>query len=324
MGIGPTPEQVENWSAMFTVPDVWAPLVAEVMHREGLGSLESLEAGLPGSNAVFIVNGSLVVKLFWPRFEEDQAREVEAHRLVAERPGIPAPRVLTAGRIEDDLTWRYIVSERLPGLSLGEVRDQVPRADMLRIAAEFGDIARAIHTIPVPEPPSPLARGRDQWDEWVHQAVITAPARHATDLASVPRMRDELPGFLASVELTASGNALRVLHCDLTADHLLIEEREGRWRIAGLIDWGDAEVGRVDYEWVALHPDCFARDHDLTREFFRAYGCPLDGEAARRATAYCFLHRFATMGWVLAAANGAGPDVGIDDLVERLWGPVWR
>jgi len=322
VGIGPTPEQVESWSAIFTVPDVWSPLVAEVMRREGLGSLESMEAGLPGSNAVFIVNSDLVVKLFWPRFEDDQGREVEAHRLLRARPEIPAPLVLAAGLIEDDLPWRYVVFERLPGLSLGEVRGQVPRADMRRIADEFGDIVRAIHTIAVPEPPSPLARDHQQWRNWVEEAIRAAPERHAADLARVPRMRDELPGFLASAELTPPGDALRVLHCDLTADHLLVEDRDGRWRVSGLIDFGDAEVGHVDYEWVALHPHCFAYDHELTSGFLRAYGYPFDRESARRATACCFLHRFATIAPVLAAVGMAGPDVGFDDLVERLWGGV--
>ena len=39
-----------------------------------------------------------------------------------------------------------------------------------------------------------------------------------------------------------------VVHGDLESDHILLDRTDGEWRVASLIDFGDAKIGVRDYE----------------------------------------------------------------------------
>jgi aminoglycoside phosphotransferase (APT) family kinase protein len=105
-------------------------------------------------------------------------------------------------------------------------------------------------------------------------------------------VRAEIEALLAATNWTAA--APRLLHADLTEDHLLVERRGEQWQIAGLLDWADAEVGDPYYEWVALWFSICRREGRLLRAFMRGYDAGrLDRSlSATRLTAFTFLHRF--------------------------------
>jgi hygromycin-B 7''-O-kinase len=86
----------------------------------------------------------------------------------------------------------------------------------------------------------------------------------------------------------------RLLNADLTEDHLLVEQHGGRWRMAGLIDWADAEVGDVGYEWIALWFSICRREVSLFGAFIEAYDASLQLDDFRpgRFMAFTALHRF--------------------------------
>ncbi|MCQ6473272.1 hypothetical protein, partial [Vibrio parahaemolyticus] len=59
------------WSAVFTDADLWRPAIARLWAdepslaaRTGIGCVETVTAGFPGTCAVFIVNETAVIKLF--------------------------------------------------------------------------------------------------------------------------------------------------------------------------------------------------------------------------------------------------------------------
>jgi len=321
--VGPTAEQVADWRHLFTDPGPWRRLIAEILLRHGLGRLVSAEVDVPGSNAVFVVNHSLIVKIAWPHFLEDFPREIEALRLARRCPELTVPEVLAHGVIEGELPWHYMVLERLPGRPLVLVRDQVPRADLLALAQALGRGIDALHAMPRPSA-GPLAFPPDHWLELLRRQTADAPRRHALGAECGRHLVAQMPALLAEVadELLCTQPQVP-LHCDLTADHLLVERRGGRWTLSGLIDFGDADVGHADYEWIALHLDAFACEAELMRRFLEAYGYDgLDDRFARRMTAYSLLHRFADLGpWI---GRLGGPEVvgSLDELCALVWGPV--
>jgi len=319
----PDAQAVADWKHLYTDARAWTPLLAEILRRERLGTLDSVEVGVPGSNAVFIVNGRLVVKIQWPHYLDDLPRELEAHRLLEPHREVRAPRVLAAGAVESELTWHYLIQERLPGRSLGEVRGHLPRRDLDTIASALGEMIAVLHALPVPTA-GPLTGDCEQWFGFLQAQVERAAQHHAPSLTQAPHLLSELPSYLAgAMPLAPPDFRLAVLHCDLTADHVLVAEREGGWRVTGLIDFGDVMAGHADYEWIALHLDCFAADAALTQRFLRSYGYgALDEAFPRRLTAYSFLHRFGDAGFVLGAVGGPRAVGSLAGLERRLWGPV--
>jgi hygromycin-B 7''-O-kinase len=86
-----------------------------------------------------------------------------------------------------------------------------------------------------------------------------------------------------------------LLSADVTDEHILVGQREGRWEVTGYIDFGDAMLGHPHYEFAA--PGCsIARGSPpLQRAMLRAYGysdTELNGELVMRLMAYTLLHRF--------------------------------
>jgi Ser/Thr protein kinase RdoA (MazF antagonist) len=112
---------------------------------------------------------------------------------------------------------------------------------------------------------------------------------------------------------------VHLIHADLTADHLLGELCNGKWVTRGIIDFGDAMVGNLLYELVALHLDLFRCDKHLLGIYLDAYGVNHAFRKAlpRKAMSVTLLHRFDVLvslppGWLKDAPT-------LDHLAAVLW-----
>jgi aminoglycoside phosphotransferase (APT) family kinase protein len=144
--------------------------------------------------------------------------------------------------------------------------------------------------------------------EWREQTALRAP------------VIAEIETLLAKTDWRVARP--RLLHADLTEDHLLIDPKAGRWAMSGLLDWADAEVGDPYYDWVALWFSICRRQRPLFEAFRRGYDpVSVVGSIDReRLAAFTFLHRFGAgiLGDVLSPTeqNAAGS---VDELIDRLF-----
>jgi hypothetical protein len=105
-----------EWSAVFTDAALWRPAVERLWvaepslaARTGVGRIETMTAGFPGTCAVFILNESAVIKLFPPLVAGDFDRERAVYRLLDGR--LPEmPRLLADGVLRDRIDWPYLVT----------------------------------------------------------------------------------------------------------------------------------------------------------------------------------------------------------------------
>jgi hygromycin-B 7''-O-kinase len=109
-----------------------------------------------------------------------------------------------------------------------------------------------------------------------------------------------------------------LLHADLTDDHFFVQEREGRWQLTGLIDFGDAMVGDPLYEFAAPAMFLSQRRPEVQRAMLRGYGLRDTPGTADRIRAWTILHRFGLV------ENGVrfGPEPApatFDALLRSLW-----
>lgn len=89
-----------------------------------------------------------------------------------------------------------------------------------------------------------------------------------------------------------------------------------------MIDLGDAEVGAVEYEWVALWFGLCGRDPDLFRGILLEYdpGHQFNEAFRHRMLAYTFIHRFGAQ--IIASILDVGEASNIRSLEavqDRLW-----
>src|SRR5712692_11270028 len=97
----------EEYGKRFTDVKYWRPYVEAICTRHNFGPCNSVQAGFPGSNPVFIVNGEegrdggYVVKLYTHLFSgaESYLKELELYGLFARFPQLPFPTLVENGSL---------------------------------------------------------------------------------------------------------------------------------------------------------------------------------------------------------------------------------
>lgn len=281
-----------NWKDLFTDVALWQPVVARICREHNLAAAERIEAGFPGSNAVFIVDEQIVVKLFPPLFAHDYPAERDAFRLIGNTLDF-APKLMLEGTYHDQIDWPYLVMEFLAGQPIRDVRHLLDEPSRLALASELGTAVRAVHQIPL-SGSTHLDPNPENWRQF-----LRGRRTHCLDEL---RTREILPEPL----IAEAGTFLEATRClepepvpcfingDLTEDHLLLLPKDGQWRFSALIDWADCEAGTPEYEWIPLWFGLLDRDAAMFREFMRSYDPEqlFDDVFKDRLLAYTFLHRF--------------------------------
>ena len=241
--------------------------------------------------------------------------EQEAATLMAGVPEIPTAHVLASGRLAHAPGWRYLVLDYLPGISLGEVTQEVSSPNKLALARWLGTALKRIHRVKVPDKTAlprlskrklnfwAARRKREGWPGWP------------------PHLAGQVDGYLATGGAIVSRLSLHFIHADMTSDHLLGEWKNHTWTAGGIIDFGDAMLGNIYYELAALHLDLFAGDRRLLAEFLSAYLLSGDDrqDFTHKAMSVALMHQFDVIAPLFARQPVLGRVRRLEDLAERLW-----
>lgn len=318
----PELDTLDDYRLRFADAEYWAPHVRRVCERHRLRPCDAICNRVPGTYPTFIVDERWVVKFFGQRFEGARvhAAEQSANQAVAGQRAIPAPAILASGRLFDDAggwSWPYLIFACAPGESLGQAGARASFDDRLAVAERLGGILRALHELPLPDS-GPLASG-DAYAALIARTRRDCAANHRG--WGVPEhLASQMEAFLKAGPPLA-GVAPRLIHADVTADHVLGRAEGGRWRMTALIDFGDAMAGDPAYDLVALHLDAFRCEARLLRAFLAAYGA---GGAERqallgRAKALTLLHQFNALGVALERVPGLAGAPDLAGVLSGLW-----
>lgn len=234
---------------------------------------QDLRRAVLGTNIVFHTQG-YILKLFCRLWEDAFTAEYCALKHVQ---GLPTPQVVAAGELEG---WPYLVMSCLPGIPALDVWNRLDEDTQAAIIWELGRMLRQLHGHPA------IAALATDWSWFLQERIARAEGYHGVDEPWRSWIRERLTSFCEPPFEPV------LLHADLTEDHLLLGEREGVWRITGLIDFADAKMGHAYYDFVApLAFFTFGRPH-LSRTLIEGYGLRLTAELAERLTTYCLLHEF--------------------------------
>jgi aminoglycoside phosphotransferase (APT) family kinase protein len=196
---------------------------------------------------------------------------------------IPFPRILASGLLHDSIDWAYIIEPFCPGQATREVWQGMDLASRENVASQVGWILRDLHSTPLSLLPA-LNVTAAEWRERARLKLQTcvdevAAAEMAPGACLPGPLVENLRRFMEAsggpAISSVQDGSLRLLHGDITEDHVLVEPvGGGRWRVSGLIDYGDARVGPLFDEWVVLWLCLFRQDPAALRAFFKTYGEP--------------------------------------------------
>lgn len=300
------------YSAHFMDLALWESYVRQVCQSHGFEG-KRIFPGLPGTFPTFIVeinaegvrksSTSIVVKFFGPLFGGADSFRIELSMgdlLAQQSLPIPSPAILTKGQL--DLEWWYLIFEHIPGVSIGQVRQQLSPGAWVGVAHQMGLFMKKLHTatalaLPVlPQPKSAVS-----WDGFA--GFLEDQRAHCytnhlgwNDLPT--HLLEQVQDFiLPAGQLINFSSPSHLIHADLTSDHLLgrlTSTTTTDWDNLAIIDWGDTRVGNILYELVALHMDLFKADKHLSRTCLEAYGLPdfYKQDFPRKALSMLLLHQF--------------------------------
>lgn len=322
----PQLETIEGYRRYFMDLASWRPHVQTVCRRhDGLTGRE-VRPGLAGTYPTFIVDDRWVVKFYGRLFDGALGFETERDvgALLASTPEIPAPAILASGDLcpgSSAWPWPYLIFEFIPGVSIGEVYEQVSLDDKLALARYLGEVTGRLHRLPV----AGSTVFRPSWDTYLDllraQRARCAATHRGWGTLPEPLIEQIESYALPAEALVDPDTPPYLIHADLTRDHILGRLCGGRWTTSAIIDFGDAMVGNLYYELSALHLDLFGCDKRLLRAYLDAYGVDertRQGLPARAMSA-ALLHRFGVLSGAFESRPDARGAETLDDLATLLW-----
>jgi hygromycin-B 7''-O-kinase len=287
-----------EYRALYRDTSTWLPAMKAICVRHGL-DVSKLRREPLGTHIVFRV-GSFIVKLFCTLWSDDFASE---RAVLQHLRGLPVPKLITCGELDG---WPYIITTALPGGPVTDVWDRLDTAEKGSILEHLGGFMRALHDHP------PVPELELDWNAFLAERVKRWDRHHQAEGA----WRDWIWGRVSGFCEDAFEAVL--LSADITDEHVLVVDRDGRWQFSGVIDFGDAMMGHPYYDFVAPLTCLTVGEPSLSRTLLESYGMEFTPGLADRLTTYCLLHKYGRLSDILLrcpVSSGAA-------LHEALWGDV--
>lgn len=245
--------------------DIWQQVAANVCARHRL-SYESLRRSALGENIIFFVDARYVIKIYAPlrgQYGRERAALEFADRA---KLSVKTPAIAQTGEFEG---WPYLVMTQLSGVPLREVWAEMPALDRFEIVARLGVVMRELHARDAPLAEAALNR---DWHQFIYRQAGESVERQRACGAN-PEWLESLPAYIAArIDLLPAEFKPVMLHGDVHPGNLLLVEKDGRWQVSGLFDFGDSFCGFGEYEFVAPGVLMVQGRRELQREMLRAYG----------------------------------------------------
>ena len=315
----PPIESWSDWTTVYNDVSLWRPVVDAICASEGI-SYQTIERPRSNTNAVFILDCRLVVKIYSPFWSEHDI-EPKLIEVLTSEGAVPVPKIVASGRYEDRVTWRYLVIEHSPGLTLESLRPKLSHEELMSIAAQVGAATRSLHQTDIDKLEG--ADAGEAWDDLVHRRRREALPDLVERGLITSGVAEALAAILDDVIDKSKPRSRMVVHGDLESDHILLTRLNGEWRVSSIIDFGDARVGVKDYEWMPLWLGLFDRNVEEMRAFIKSYDRTLLADQAlpRRLIAWTLLHDFGTdaISELLQRTNTPTPIETFSDLSNTVW-----
>jgi hygromycin-B 7''-O-kinase len=319
----------EEYATYFTDTNYWRPYVEEICKRHELAPIMGIQAGKAGSNPVFIVNDRYVVKLYTYLFggADSILKEIDLYGLFAQAPELPVPRLITHGNLfpqsEEGWHWPYIITTVIPGITFGEVREQVSFDDKQALATYLGSFLHSFHRLPL-EQSTYFKRSWEPFANFLAELRANGIANQSQWGALPQHLIDQIDNYLPPIaSLINEVNEPLLLDCDLFEDHVLGTLEQGQWHTTGIIDFGDARVGNWLYEIPVIHYGLFHCDKRLLRAFLEGYGIDLtklDQEGfVHNVMSFALLHEYNLFVQVFHDYPEATKIEALDEFATMLW-----
>ena len=276
----------QDFASWRTSPDLWRAPVQDVARTEGVPTTV-LAPYETGTNLVVDLDGKVVLKLFPPFHRSQFVSERATLRLLDGKLSISTPRIVADGERDG---WSYLIMTRLSGVVGSVAWATLAEAEKESVLVEIGRTIAEVQSVP----PGELAAIGQTWPDFIEGQIAGCNRRHARH-GLAPNLLADLDELLSQAPSIVPLDAPPViLTGEWIPENFLLAGENGRWRLAGLIDFGDVMTGWREYD--LLGPSAFmcGGRTGRVRSLLDGYGMApddVDRDMRRRLLTLTLLHR---------------------------------
>ena len=284
----PIVANADHYSQLFPQNSLWEPAILHLAKKHKLPG-EPRRAST-GSHIVYRV-GDYWIKLMAPLFAKDIAFEVGGLNSIKGRVSVAVPLILAQGVLEG---WSYIILSHVTGDRVGEVWPGLSPSQKTDLARHIGQITLELQACAA----DPVLKLRGDWTEFIRSRLRDVVAHHQSKKMD-PLWLAGLPAFMGRFkEEEFVGDKEVFLHADLTRDHFLVGQRDGRPVVSGVIDLADCRVGLSEYDIPATAAFIFMKEPASLREYLQGLGYKedqLNQRMSEKLMAWTCLHLYSDL-----------------------------
>jgi hygromycin-B 7''-O-kinase len=268
-----------------------------------------------GTNLVVALDDRLVLKIFPPQLRHQFISERTSLSQLRGRVSVPIPEIVLEGERDQ---WPYLVITRMHGVLGTQAWPILPEDQKESVLGQIGETIAEVQRAPA----GALCGIEPRWDRFMLGQIERCRARHQR-LGLPQKFLDGFDDLLRDAAQLIPINASPViLTGEYIPENFLLSREGAKWRLSGLIDFGDVMTGWGEYD--LLGPSAFmtAGMPRRVRSLFQGFGysnADINSTLKRRLMALMMLHRFSDPirhirieGWRQKAGD-------LFELQEMLW-----
>lgn len=243
-------EQINNWQdwgRLFQSIPAFEGLVRYIMQKENLPVAEIKNLS-PGTNAVFHI-GDYVIKIFAPKESgQDQTPDMKTEIFASRRAnalGIAAPKVIADGFVCDKYRFGYLMTEYIDGKEFIKAEKEMTAEIKINAGKQLRQICDVLN-----KPCEPFNSIDIFGDDYLSSRFTKYPEQ----------FQKQRLAYIKEHEYSKSV----FVHGDLFGDNVIVAD-DGK---IYLIDFADAVLAPVCYEYALIAIDFFRFDKHLIKGFF--------------------------------------------------------
>ncbi|PZU88336.1 MAG: phosphotransferase [Shinella sp.] len=277
-----TEVEFERWMGK---PEHWLALANRIADMEGF-TPSVMELFGNSTNLVVNLDDRHILKVFPPMYESQFSSERNALRFLKGQLEIAVPSIKSEGNANG---WHWLITTKLDGIVGSMAWPLLSETAKESVLEQIGAAIAHMQKLPVDN----LVLQRPSWHDFVRKQLENCFEHH--------RQLGMAHNFLADLKLIIE-DAPTIIPLDLqpvllTGDwipqNMFLTERNGKWKLTGVIDFGDVMTGWGEYDLLAPNAFMCSGEPDRTQALLRGYGVPngiCDTAMRRRLLTLALLH----------------------------------